>query len=295
MRLRALAPAKINLCLFVGPTRADGRHELVTIYQSVSLADRLELETNWGGIDEVICPQVPGENLAADALSAMRARGWAGPPVRITIEKRIPVAGGMAGGSADAAATLRLAAALLPGRPEQQVEAVAAELGADVPAQLTPGVALGTGAGEVVERLEPLAPLACLVVPMRRELSTPDVYREADRLGLPRTVADLEDRLQAVRAAAGPGARLPVALVVNDLEPAAISLCPAITEVLEDVRQAGAGHAMVSGSGPTVVGLWWGPDALDAAEQAAATLAERYPMVGAAVGVEGSVGIPEVI
>lgn len=294
MRLRALAPAKVNLCLFVGPTRPDGRHELVTVYQSVSLADRLELETLAAGADEIVCPEVPDGNLAARALGALRARGWAGPPVRVTIEKRIPVAGGMAGGSADAAAMLRLATALLPGRPEE-VEEVATELGADVPAQLAPGVALGTGAGEVVEWIEPLAPLACVVVPMPFELPTPEVYREADRLGLPRTAADLDARREAVRGAVRPAARLPAELVVNDLEPAAISLCPAIAEALEELRGAGAEHAMVSGSGPTVVGLWWGGDAQTAAERAAHELGERHPEVETVVPVEPGAGVPEVI
>jgi 4-diphosphocytidyl-2-C-methyl-D-erythritol kinase len=294
VRLRALAPAKVNLCLFVGPTRSDGRHELVTLYQSVSLADRLELETLATGADEIVCPEVPDENLAARALGALRARGWAGPAVRVTIEKRIPVAGGMAGGSADAAAVLRLATALLPGRPEE-VEQVAAELGADVPAQLAPGVALGTGAGEVVEWLEPLAPLACAVIPMPLELSTPEVYREADRLGVARTRADLDARLAAVRAAVGPAARLPSELIVNDLEPAAISLCPAIGEALKDLRSAGAEHAIVSGSGPTVVGLWWGDGAQVAAEQAARGLRARYARVETVVPVEPGAGVPEVI
>ena len=127
-----------------------------------------------------------GDNLAARALAGLRARGWDGPPVRITIEKRIPVAAGMAGGSADAAAALRLAMAVAPGRAEE-VDQIAVELGADVPSQLLPGVALGTGAGEIVERFEPLAEHAFVVLPSEFSLSTPEVFQEADRLGLQRS------------------------------------------------------------------------------------------------------------
>ena len=111
-RLRCLAPGKVNLCLFIGRPRPDGYHPLVSLVQPVSLADELELEPAAGDADEVVCPGVDGENLAAVALARFRAAtGWDGPPVRITIAKRVPVAAGMGGGSADAAAALRLAAA----------------------------------------------------------------------------------------------------------------------------------------------------------------------------------------
>ncbi|MDE3130480.1 MAG: 4-(cytidine 5'-diphospho)-2-C-methyl-D-erythritol kinase, partial [Acidobacteriota bacterium] len=103
MRLRALAPAKVNLSLFLGGTRADGRHRLVTLFESLSLADTVELEVVDGPGDQVVCPGVEGENLATRALVGLRARGWDAPAVRVAIEKRIPLAAGMAGGSADAA------------------------------------------------------------------------------------------------------------------------------------------------------------------------------------------------
>ncbi len=295
MRLRALAPAKVNLSLFVGPTRPDGRHELVTLFESLSLCDELELETLPDPPDRVQCAEVPGDtNLAATALAELRARGWAGPPVAIRITKRIPVAAGLAGGSADAAATLRLASELAPGRAEE-LEAVAAGLGADVPAQLAPGLAIGTGAGETVERLEPLAPHALVVVPLPAELSTPAVYREADRLGLPRDRAELADRLTQLRRAVRPRARLPEELMINDLEPAAVSLCPAVGKALNQVRETGAEIAMVSGSGPTVVGIWWGEDAEDAAERAARGLAPHYPRAQAALPANPGLGVPEAI
>ena len=148
MRLRALAPGKVNLTLCLGPTRADGRHELVTLVESLSLADELVLDTveEAGVADEVVCPGVEGENLVARAIAALRERGWDGPPVRIEVHKRIPVAAGLGGGSADAAAALRMAVELAPGRPEE-VMTIAAALGADVPSQVVPGLVLGTARG----------------------------------------------------------------------------------------------------------------------------------------------------
>ena len=270
MKLRALAPAKVNLSLFLGEPRGDGRHELVTLFQSLSLADELLLETGVES-DTVVCPGVTGDNLAAAALAALRARGWDAPPVRLSIGKRIPVAAGMAGGSADAAAALRLASAVAPGRPEE-IDIVAASLGSDVPGQLVAGVALGTGAGDLVERYEPLAPHAYVVLPGAVQLSTADVYAEADRLGLARPAAELRDRYVDLIAVLAPGARLPERLLVNDLEEAALSLCPEIRERLDLLVAAGAEHALVSGSGPTAVGIRWGEDALQWASAAAVEL-----------------------
>ena len=282
MTLRALAPAKVNLSLFLGGTRADGRHRLVTVFESLSLADTLELEVIEGPEDLVVCHGVEGENLAARALAALRARGWDGPPVQISIEKRIPVAAGMAGGSADAAAALRLAMALAPGRAEE-VDQIAAELGADVPSQLLPGVALGTGAGEIVEHFEPLPEHAFVVLPAEVGLSTPDVFREADRLGLQRSSEELDELYEELVAALAPDPELPDRLLVNDLEPAAVSLCPGCGDALDAMRAAGAEHAMVSGSGPTVVGIWWGLGAVGRAFAAAHRLRADYPL---ALGAE---------
>lgn len=291
MRLRALAPAKVNLSLFLGGTREDGRHRLVTLFQSLSLADELTAEVLDDGSDEVLCPGVEGENLAARALAALRARGWDGPALRVTIDKRIPIAAGMAGGSADAAATLRLAMALAPGRGEE-VDAIAAGLGADVPGQLLPGVSIGTGAGEYVERFEGLAEHAYVVVPAAEQLSTPDVYREADRMGIMRSDAELEGVYRRLLEAVESGMPLTPELIVNDLEPAAVSLCPSIAEVRAAVRELGAQHSMVSGSGPTVVGIWWGPDAAAAAEVAARALAADHPGACSATPVTADFAMP---
>ncbi len=111
---RAVAYAKVNLCLFVGPTRSDGRHELVTLFESAGPEDELVITSLASGPDEVVCPGVAGENLVAAALAALRESGWDAPPVRVEITKRIPVAAGLGGGSADAAAVLRYAERIAP-------------------------------------------------------------------------------------------------------------------------------------------------------------------------------------
>jgi 4-diphosphocytidyl-2-C-methyl-D-erythritol kinase len=278
MRLRALAPGKVNLCLFLGGPRADGRHELVTLFQPVSLADEVTLRVlDGGGPDEVVCAGVEGENIAARALVELRARGWSGPRVRIEIDKRIPVAAGMAGGSADAGAVLRLASAVRPLVPARLVVELAGVLGADVPSQLAPGPALGTGAGDVVVPVSPRGELAALILPSEAQLPTGSVFAEADRLGAPRSPADLDDRRRALEAALRLGPELPVELLVNDLEPAARSLHAPIDGALRRARELGAEQAIVCGSGPTVAGLFWGREALPRARVAAAAAVAEFP------------------
>jgi 4-diphosphocytidyl-2-C-methyl-D-erythritol kinase len=300
---RALAPAKVNLGLFLGPTRAsDGRHELVTVMQSISLADELTLQAAPEGVegDEVLCPGVPGppeENLAAAALRAFRAStGWDASPLRMTIVKRIPVAGGMGGGSADAAAALRLAGCASGLGDERLLLELAAELGADVPAQVSPGRWLAEGAGEKLRALPgPAGALGLLVLPLGAELSTGAVYAEADRLGLGRTPEELERCSRALWAGLADGAQLPPegGLVDNDLQAAALSLCPQIAEGLELARAAGASRALVSGSGPTVIGLFADrPGSPVGGDERAARAAEgirgRAPGASAASTVEAA-------
>ena len=114
------APAKLNLCLYLGGRRDDGLHELRSLFCPLLLSDRITVSEAEGEADEVICPGVEGPNLVGVALEAMRARGWSGPPLRVEIDKRIPVAAGLGGGSADAAAILRLAAGELAGSPSSR-------------------------------------------------------------------------------------------------------------------------------------------------------------------------------
>jgi 4-diphosphocytidyl-2-C-methyl-D-erythritol kinase len=249
--LTTLAPAKVNLCLLVGRPRPDGLHPIVSLVQPVALADELTLEARGDAsplADEVVCPGVTGENLAARALADFRAAtGWAAAAQRLTIAKRIPVAAGMAGGSADAAAALRLAAAAsgLPIPP-----GLAMALGADVPVMLAATRALVIGAGEHVEPLAPEAIGTLVIVPLDAELSAGAVYRAFDELGAVRGDDELAVAAGALRA----GGSLPDALAVNDLEPAARALCPAIEPALAALRAAGATRVMVTGSGPTVFG-----------------------------------------
>ena len=267
--LRARAPGKVNLALYLGPTREeDGRHELVSLVEPVTLADWIELGPARGDTDEVACEGVAGPNLAAEALERFRAAtGWDGPPVRLTIFKQVPVAAGMGGGSADAAAALRLAAKA-SGLPVP--DGIARALGADVPAALHAGPAIMAGAGELLTPIDPIAPHAFAVLPADAPLSTAAVYAEADRLGLPRTLADLAERRKEVEN--GPTFH-------NDLEPATRSLHPPTDEALADARAAGASNALVCGSGPTVVGVF---ATLDDARLGAERLRERYPKAAAA-------------
>jgi 4-diphosphocytidyl-2-C-methyl-D-erythritol kinase len=270
VKLHAGAPGKVNLCLFVGPRRGDGLHELVSVFQPLDLADVLTLEP--ADRDEVVCPGVEGENLAARALAAYReATGW-DDPRRLVIDKRVPVAAGMGGGSSDAATTLRLAAHAA-GRPDDpRLHELAPALGADVPALLHSRATLVTGAGEEVTVVSgPALALTgeprFVVMPSPARLSAGEVYAEADRLGLARSADELAVRRAEVEAALSSGG-LPLELVHNDLQDAARSLCPAIDDALAAARDAGAEAALVSGSGPTVVALF-APDA--AAERLAAT------------------------
>jgi 4-diphosphocytidyl-2-C-methyl-D-erythritol kinase len=299
--LRTLAPAKVNLGLFVGPVRSgDGRHQLVSVMQSLSLADELSLELGAapdGAGDEVICPGLPGpaeENLAARALAGFReASGWRGPPVRLRVHKRIPLAAGLAGGSADAAATLRLAARASGVEDRSLMLELAAGLGADVSAQLRPGRWLAGGAGEQLEELPtPEGGLAVLLLPFAEGLATGRVYEQADRLGAPRALTELEWLRDALREQLAAGAPLPdrAPLLGNDLQAAAISLCPAIEHALAEVREAGAEHALVSGSGPTVVGLFVGAGAQAALERATRSLGSRRPPVIACTPVDELAG-----
>ena len=272
--LRALAPGKVNLCLYVGPVRDDGLHEIVSLVEPVSLADELRLSTAEGEEDQVVCADVDDE-LAAEALRRFRsATGWAGPPVRLEIDKRVPIAAGMGGGSSDAAAALRLVARAAGHSRERSLAAIAPRIGSDVPALLHGGPSLVMAAGEDVRPLAPLPPHGLVVVPSRERLSTADVYREADRR-TPRSHEDLADRYARIVDSLAAGV-LPADAIVNDLEPAALALCPAIEPALEAVRRAGADAAMVSGSGPTVVGVFLGEAGPTDARRAAEELRGRF-------------------
>ena len=260
---RELAYAKLNLVLHVGPPREDGLHPVCSIVASIDLADEVVAEPKESGTDSVECEGVPRDNLAARALAEFRSRaGGDLPPLQITIRKRVPVAAGLGGGSADAAATLRIANRLAgePLGPDELLR-LAADLGSDVPSQLDPRHALVQGTGERIEPVT-LPPLAAVLIPDADGLSTAAVYAELDRLGGTRE----ELHPEPVRELATGDI---AAALHNDLQPAALSLRPDLEPRLDALRGAGALGAAVSGSGPTCFGLF--PDR-PAAERAASEL-----------------------
>jgi 4-diphosphocytidyl-2-C-methyl-D-erythritol kinase len=252
------APAKLNLVLHVGPPRADGLHPLCSLFASIDLADEVRAQAAAGGEDTVDCPGVEGRNLALAAIEEFRRRTHPGlSPVAVRIAKRIPVAAGLGGGSADAAAVLRIVNRMAGDVLDATgLRELAAELGSDVPSQIDPGHALVQGTGETVDPVE-LPPLWALLVPDAEGLSTAAVYAELDRQRGWRERLEPE-RLQALaRDAVSDPARLPSALD-NDLQPAALSLRPELARTLDRLDAAGALGAAVTGSGPTCFGLFGG-------------------------------------
>ena len=258
----AVAPAKINLHLGVGDVRPDGYHDLLTVYRAVDLWEQVTVALV--DDDEVIvtgpgAPQVPTDrtNLAARAVDLLREEAGSNPRIAVRIHKGVPVAGGMAGGSADAAAALVATDRLLGlGLGRAALEERAARLGSDVPFCIRGGTALGTGRGEKLATLLHARAEQHIVVALADGgLSTPAVFAELDRLraapdsgrGLSR--AGGVDPLVAALAGDDPAAV--AGFLANDMEPAALSLMPALRRTLRVGREAGALHGMVSGSGPT--------------------------------------------
>jgi 4-diphosphocytidyl-2-C-methyl-D-erythritol kinase len=247
-----LAYAKLNLVLHVGPPQPTGLHAICSILASLDLADEVHVRPGDGPDDAVECEGVEGPNLAAAALTAFRAEVPALPPLEVRIHKRIPVAAGLGGGSADAAAALR-AANRLAGDPLDagRLREIAATLGSDVPSQVEPGHALVAGTGEVVEPIA-LPPLAAVLVPQADGLATADVYAQLDAMEGWREPLDVE----AVRAALDSDPSGWETAFENDLQPAALSLRPELAVAIAGLRAAGALVARVSGSGPTCFGLF---------------------------------------
>jgi 4-diphosphocytidyl-2-C-methyl-D-erythritol kinase len=275
-RLAVRARAKVNLGLEVLGRRADGYHELVTLLAAVDLADRVILERIPGNSGaaaiEVRCrvPGVPAgpENLAWRAAEGLRREAGVAAGVRIRIVKRIPVAAGLGGGSADAAAALVGLGRLWGVRlgPEA-LGALAQALGSDVPFFLGPGPALGTGRGERLTAIAIPRPVPLVVVNPGFPLPTREVY---GRLA----PGDFTDgaAVRALAASLGAGPEAIAARLVNGLEAAAARLWPGLDEVKAALLGAGALGAVMSGSGPTVVGV---APSLGAARRIRAALAGR--------------------
>jgi 4-diphosphocytidyl-2-C-methyl-D-erythritol kinase len=250
-------PGKVNLYLGVGDRREDGYHELTTVFHAVSLADDitvraadiLSLQVHGEGADEV---PTDARNLAWQAAELMAEHVGRAPDVEITIDKSIPVAGGMAGGSADAAAVLVGINALWElGVPRRDLHAIAARLGSDVPFALHGGTALGTGRGEELATVLARNTFHWVLAFGAGGLSTAAVYAEIDRLrvaGEPPQLADPEPLLTAL-SSGDPYELAP--LLGNDLQPASLSLEPNLRRTLRAGTEAGALAGIVSGSGPT--------------------------------------------
>ena len=275
-RVTEHAFAKLNLVLHVGRPRPGGLHPLCSIFASIDLADELHAEPNGLSADRVECPGVaPEDNLAGAALAAFRERVPSLPPIGVQIVKRIPVAAGLGGGSADAAAALR-AANRIAGKPlaAAALRELASGLGSDVPSQIEPRHALVGGVGEIVEPVE-LPPLGVVLVPREPGLSAAEVYAQLDRTEGWRDRLDPGPLRALVSAIPGAHAALAAALE-NDLQPAALALRPELADGLDSLRAAGALGALVSGSGPTCFGLF--------AERAAAEAAA--PRIAGAIVTE---------
>lgn len=235
------AHAKINLALVVGAARSDGKHEVLTVFQRVSLSDRIRVEP----AESTTIRGFPDDTLVRQALSTLDgSRGW-----RVTIEKRIPVAAGLGGGSSDAATALRLANAQLPEAiRDDRLHELASELGADVPFFLAEGPQLGSGDGTELEPLDLPQDFAVLiVVPWdRHKTSTADVYAAFDA----RAGADgFEDRAAALRSGL---ARVRRAQDLAQLPPNDLESSP----LAERLLKLGAFRADTSGAGPAVYGLF---------------------------------------
>ncbi|MGW3986812.1 4-(cytidine 5'-diphospho)-2-C-methyl-D-erythritol kinase [Streptomyces sp. NPDC004830] len=274
MSVTVRVPAKVNVQLAVGAARPDGFHDLANVFLAVGLHDEItvapaaELRVTCEGPD---ADQVPLDrtNLAARAAIALAERYGRSPDVHVHIAKDIPVAGGMAGGSADGAGALLACDALWgTGASREELLDLCAELGSDVPFSLVGGAALGVGRGERLTPLEVGGSFHWVFAMAERGLSTPAVFREFDRLGegtdIPEPVAAPE--LLAALAKGDPDAL--AAAVSNDLQPAALSLFPELAGTLATGRAAGALAALVSGSGPTTAFLVRDPDSAAAVAQA---------------------------
>ena len=277
MSVTVRVPAKVNVQLAVGAARPDGFHDLANVFLAVGLYDEVTvtpadgLRITCSGPDAAQVP-LDASNLAARAASALAAVHGIAPDVHIHIDKDIPVAGGMAGGSADGAGALLACDALWgTGTPREDLLALCAELGSDVPFSLVGGAALGTGRGERLTPVEVGGTFHWVFAVADGGLSTPAVYREFDRLTegtrVPGPVAS-DALLDALRSG---DAKALAAALSNDLQAPALSLRPSLSATLAAGTEAGALAALVSGSGPTTAFLT--EDAAAAREVAAALTA----------------------
>lgn len=277
----AVAPGKVNVSLRVGPRRPDGYHDVATLFLAVSLTEEVsacprqdeaitvalsersaftdvQFQDSQGG--EPLTAGIPLDesNLAHRAATLLRQRLGHREGVDLTITKNVPVAGGMGGGSADAAAALLACSALWEaGLSKEQLAEIGAELGADVPFALLGGAAVGQGVGDELSPLLTRGDLHLVIVPSNTGLPTPEVYRRLDTMREEASVEAEEPVLDAdlVRAVCTADVELIASLMANDLQAPAVSMVPALEDMMDMGLLEGALQGMVSGSGPTVVFL----------------------------------------
>ncbi|HVO19974.1 MAG TPA: 4-(cytidine 5'-diphospho)-2-C-methyl-D-erythritol kinase [Anaeromyxobacter sp.] len=268
MRLLTLAPAKVNLVLRVGPLRPDGYHEILTLLAPLDLGDRVEVRVSRRA-GPVTC-RVPGlpeldgaANLAARAAEAFRARFGVRRGLFIRIEKRTPVVAGLGGGSSDAAAVLRCLAHAFPTPDRRALLEIALSVGSDVPFFLGPGPAWVAGRGERLRPADVPSLSLVLLFPRRRSLSirAGEAYRWLD-----------EARGHAATPPLGRPAPFRLSRMGNDLQAPCLARRQAIGGLLDLLGGAGAERALMSGSGPTVFGVFSGPSA---ARRAALTIGKE--------------------
>jgi 4-diphosphocytidyl-2-C-methyl-D-erythritol kinase len=257
-------PAKVNLQLSVGPKEADGYHNLVSVFQAISIFDDIIIKLGEPGSGLTISVAgdqthgVPADanNLAAKAVSLISKEYDLTVDAHIEIKKSIPVAGGMAGGSADAAGTIIGIDYLYSlDMTREEMTEIAAKIGSDVPFMLSGGTAIGTGHGDQLTAALSRGTYHWVLAVSTVGLSTPAVYAECDRLRGELEIVEPQTNealMQSLLAADAPGVG---AALVNDLQLAACSLRPAIRLVLDVGQEYGALGAIVSGSGPTVAFL----------------------------------------
>ncbi|MFI2103160.1 4-(cytidine 5'-diphospho)-2-C-methyl-D-erythritol kinase [Isoptericola sp. NPDC019693] len=288
--VRVRAPGKVNLSLRVGARQADGYHPLSTIFQAVALYEEVtatQVPEGAGVTVTVDGPQadlvpVDGSNLAWRAAEALAERVGVAPDVALHLAKGVPVAGGMAGGSADAAATLVACDALWQtGLSRDDLSTLAADLGSDVPFALLGHTAVGTGRGHLLTPAMTRGEFHWVFAAQAEGLSTPAVYGRFDELAGSRGAADepgLEEDTALMQALRAGDAHALGRALHNDLQAAALSLRPELERTIAVANDAGALGAFVSGSGPTVA-------ALARSRQHALAIAASWTAEGAAESV----------
>ena len=312
--VRASAPGKVNLTLRVGASTPDGYHPLVTVFEALNLRETVTVRTSKtpgvrvetiaylpdGSIDEATTRTMadldPATHLAVRAARVLQRLAAAGPwastaaGLSIRVDKRVPVAGGMAGGSADAAAALVACNELWElGLGDEQLQAIGRSLGADVPACLVGGISLGTGRGDhmsVLREGDGEGRHHWVMLLSREGLSTPEVFREFDRVDAAGAPALAEPTPEEVAALCGGPEELSHCLV-NDLQAPALRLRAELADTIASAKDAGALAVTLSGSGPTVAALARDAEharALAATLSAAPTVARTIPTHGPARG-----------